>query len=304
MQNYYEKSTDPPLLNYSVIGSSSEDDEHPLYSLISPDKNDGWCSSPFCKYPQEILIQLNNPSKLSQMNITLHEYKIPSKIDFYYYYPNQKNKEEEKFDYNNIPFIKIGYIIPNTNEKSNFKLREFKKIKINQNTLYIKLILHKNFINLENRYNQVSIISIKFFGYELENSNPPEYKNLMSGEMNKNKNSDFNEDGLDEVCVSKLKEIKSTLDLCVKKEKYDSAKIFRELYQRVKLLGEKMKNLSECKLKCIETNDFDSCKKIQNDIDRIKNLIGEINANFIDDEDEKNNNDDEKKEDIEEDPFK
>ena len=303
MQNYYEKRTDPPLLNYSVIGSSSEDDEHPLYSLISPDKNDGWCSSPFCKYPQEILIQLNNPSKLSQMNITLHEYKIPSKIDFYYYYPNQKNKEEEKFDYNNIPFIKIGYIIPNTNEKSNFKLREFKKIKINQNTLYIKLILHKNFINLENRYNQVSIISIKFFGYELENSNPPEYKNLMSGEMNKNKNSDFNEDGLDEVCVSKLKEIKSTLDLCVKKEKYDSAKIFRELYQRVKLLGEKMKNLSECKLKCIETNDFDSCKKIQNDIDRIKNLIGEINANFIDDEDEKNNND-EKKEDIEEDPFK
>ena len=303
MQNYYEKSTDPPLLNYSVIGSSSEDDEHPLYSLISPDKNDGWCSSPFCKYPQEILIQLNNPSKLSQMNITLHECKIPSKIDFYYYYPNQKNKEEEKFDYNNIPFIKIGYIIPNTNEKLNFKLREFKKIKINQNTLYIKLILHKNFINLENRYNQVSIISIKFFGYELENNNPPEYKNLMSGEMNKNKNSDFNEDGLDEVCVSKLKEIKSTLDLCVKKEKYDSAKIFRELYQRVKLLGEKMKNLSECKLKCIETNDFDSCKKIQNDIDRIKNLIGEINANFIDDEDEKNNND-EKKEDIEEDPFK
>ena len=303
MQNYYEKSTDPPLLNYSVIGSSSEDDEHPLYSLISPDKNDGWCSSPFCKYPQEILIQLNNPSKLSQMNITLHEYKIPSKIDFYYYYPNQKNKEEEKFDYNNIPFIKVGYIIPNTNEKLNFKLREFKKIKINQNALYIKLILHKNFINLENRYNQVSIISIKFFGYELENSNPPEYKNLMSGEMNKNKNSDFNEDGLDEVCVSKLKEIKSTLDLCVKKEKYDSAKIFRELYQRVKLLGEKMKNLSECKLKCIETNDFDSCKKIQNDIDRIKNLIGEINANFIDDEDEKNNND-EKKEDIEEDPFK
>ena len=303
MQNYYEKSTDPPLLNYSVIGSSSEDDEHPLYSLISPDKNDGWCSSPFCKYPQEILFQLNNPSKLSQMNIALHEYKIPSKIDFYYYYPNQKNKEEEKFDYNNIPFIKIGYIIPNTNEKSNFKLREFKKIKINQNALYIKLILHKNFINLENRYNQVSIISIKFYGYELENSNPPEYKNLMNGEMNKNKNSDFNEDGLDEVCVSKLKEIKSTLDLCVKKEKYDSAKIFRELYQRVKLLGEKMKNLSECKLKCIETNDFDSCKKIQNDIDRIKNLIGEINANFIDDEDEKNNND-EKKEDIEEDPFK
>ena len=84
----------------------------------------------------------------------------------------------------------------------------------------------------------------------------------------------------------KLKEIKSTLDLCVKKEKYESAKIFRELYQRVRQLGEKMKNLSEYKLKCIETNDFNSCKKLQADIDRIKNLIIEINANFPENENE------------------
>ena len=301
MQNTYDKNIDQPILNYSVIGSSSEDEEHPLYSLISQEKNDGWCSSPFCKYPQEILIQLNNPSKLSQINITLHEHKIPSKIDFYYFYPNQKKKEEEKLDYNNIPFIKMGYIIPNSNEKSNFKLREFKKIKINENALYIKLTLHKNFINLENKYNQVSIISIKFFGYELENNNPLEYKNILSSEINKNKMNDYNEDNLDEICITKLKEIKATLDLCIKKEKYDSAKIFRELYQRVKLLGEKMKNLSECKLRCIETNDFAACKKIQNDINRIKNLIGDINANFIDDENEKNNYDT-KSENI--DPFK
>jgi len=301
MQNTYDKNIDQPILNYSVIGSSSEDEEHPLYSLISQEKNDGWCSSPFCKYPQEILIQLNNPSKLSQINITLHEHKIPSKIDFYYFYPNQKKKEEEKLDYNNIPFIKMGYIIPNSNEKSNFKLREFKKIKINENALYIKLTLHKNFINLENKYNQVSIISIKFFGYELENNNPLEYKNILSSEINKNKMNDYNEDNLDEICITKLKEIKATLDLCIKKEKYDSAKIFRELYQRVKLLGEKMKNLTECKLRCIETNDFAACKKIQNDINRIKNLIGDVNANFIDDENEKNNYDT-KSENI--DPFK
>jgi hypothetical protein len=303
MYNINDKNIDPSLLNYSVIGSSSEDEDHPLYSLISPEKNEGWCSVPFCKYPQEIILQLNNPSKLSQINITLHENKIPSKIEFYYYYPKQKNsdEEEEKFDYNNIPFIKMGYIIPNSNEKSNFKLREFKKIKINEKALYIKLTLHKNFINLENNYNQVSIISLQFFGYEFENNNPLDYKNILINEINKSKNNDYTEDNLDEICISKLKEIKSTLDLCIKKEKYDSAKIFRELYQRVKLLGQKMKNLSECKLKCIETNDYDACKKIQNDINRIKNLIGDINANYIDDENEKNNYDTKNEN---EDPFK
>ena len=302
MYNINDKNIDPLLLNYSVIGSSSEDEDHPLYSLISPEKNEGWCSVPFCKYPQEIILQLNNPSKLSQINITLHENKIPSKIEFYYYYPKQKNsdEEEEKFDYNNIPFDKMGYIIPKTNEINNFKAREFKKIKISQNVLYIKLVLYKNYINLENKYNQVAIISINFFGFELENNNLKEYINLIKNE--KNKKNEFNEENLDEICVLKLKEIKSTLDLCVKKEKYDNAKIFRELYQRVKLLGEKMKSLSEYKLKCIESNNFDACKKLQNDIDRIKNLIGEINPNFIDDENEKNNYK-ENNEEIE-DPFK
>ena len=298
---YNKESITYPLLNYSVIGSSSEDEDHPLFSLISQEKNDGWCSAPFCKYPQEIILQLNNPSKLTQINITLHEYKIPSKIDFYYYYPPQKKSDEEKFDFNNIPFTKMGYIIPNSNEKAKFKLREFKKIKINQNVLYIKFVLYKNFINLENKYNQVSIISLNFYGVEQENNNLLEY-NINNININKENKEENKEENLDEICILKLKEIKATLDLCVKKEKYDNAKIFRELYQRVKLLGEKMKSLSEYKLKCIESNNFDACKKLQSDIDRIKNLIGEINPNFIDDENEKNNYKENNEE--SEDPFK
>ena len=298
---YNKESITYPLLNYSVIGSSSEDEDHPLFSLISQEKNDGWCSAPFCKYPQEIILQLNNPSKLTQINITLHEYKIPSKIDFYYYYPPQKKSDEEKFDFNNIPFIKMGYIIPNSNEKAKFKLREFKKIKINQNVLYIKFVLYKNFINLENKYNQVSIVSLNFYGVEQENNNLLEY-NINNININKENKEENKEENLDEICILKLKEIKATLDLCVKKEKYDNAKIFRELYQRVKLLGEKMRSLSEYKLKCIESNNFDACKKLQSDIDRIKNLIGEINPNFIDDENEKNNYKENNEE--SEDPFK
>ena len=298
---YNKESITYPLLNYSVIGSSSEDEDHPLFSLISQEKNDGWCSAPFCKYPQEIILQLNNPSKLTQINITLHEYKIPSKIDFYYYYPPQKKSDEEKFDFNNIPFTKIGHIIPNSNEKAKFKLREFKKIKINQNVLYIKFVLYKNFINLENKYNQVSIISLNFYGVEQENNNLLEY-NINNININKENKEENKEENLDEICILKLKEIKATLDLCVKKEKYDNAKIFRELYQRVKLLGEKMKSLSDYKLKCIESNNFDACKKLQSDIDRIKNLIGEINPNFIDDENEKNNYKENNEE--SEDPFK
>jgi centrosomal protein CEP104 len=269
-------------INYSVIGATSEDPEHPLYSIISGDRNEGWCSSSFCKYPQEIIFQLNKPSKLYQINITLHETKIPTKIDFYYFYPDPKKEKEKhkKIDLNNIPFLKLGFITPNSNEKTNFKAREFQKVIINQNVLFIKFVLHKNYINLHNKYNQVSLIGIEFLGIEFENIyNDYSFNNLSNNNEITNKQK-YKDEDLDELCLSKLKEIKATMNLCVQREKYESAKIFRELYQRVRLLGEKMKNLSECKFKCIETNDFNSCKKIQADIDRIKNLINDVNANF------------------------
>ena len=286
-------------IEYSVIGATTEDPEHPLYSIISDEKKEGWCSAPFCKYPQEIILQLNKPSKLYQINITLHESKIPSKIDFCYFYPEQKKenqKKSDKINFNNIPFLKLGFITPNSNQKTNFKAREVQKIKINQNAFFIKFILYKNYINLENKYNQVSIISVEFFGIENENINSDINFNFNINNTNKEKTiiqkQKYNDEDLDEICLSKLKEIKITLDLCVKKEKYESAKIFRELYQRVRLLGEKIKNLSEYKLKCIETNDFDSCKKLQGDIDRIKKLINDINTNFPEnDENEENEGD-------------
>ena len=280
-------------IDFSVIGATSEDPEHPLYSIISDEKKEGWCSAPFCKYPQEIIIQLNKPSQLFQINLTLHETKIPTKIDFYYFYPDEKKDKEKKenFNLNNIPFLKLGFITPNSNQKTNFKAREFQKIKINQNAFFIKFVLHKNYLNLENKYNQVSIISVDFLGIENENFSDYKYFNNINSKEILNK-AKYNDEDLDATCQNKLKEIKATLDLCVKKEKYESAKIFRELYQRVRLLGEKMKNLSEYKLKYIETNDFNSCKKLQGDIDRIKNIIIDINANIPENDNEENEDND------------
>ncbi len=281
-------------IEFSIIGATSEDPEHPLYSIISNEKKDGWCSAAFCKYPQEIIIQLNKSAKLHQINLTLHETKIPTKIDFYYYYPDKKDKNKnEKIDLNHIPFIQLGFINPNSNQKTNFKAREFHRIKINQNVLFIKFVLHKNYINLENKYNQVSLVGVEFLGIELENDSDSLYNINNNLYNNKEISNQHNDEDLDEVCLNKLKEIKITLDLCIKKEKYESAKIFRELYHRVRLLGEKIKNLTDSKLKCIETNDFDSCKKIQNDIDRMKALINGINANYPDNnENEEENEDD------------
>ena len=57
--------------------------------------------------------------------------------------------------------------------------------------------------------------------------------------INKENKKENKQENLEEISFLKLKEIKSTLDLYFKKEKYDNVKIFRELYQRVKNYQEK-----------------------------------------------------------------
>lgn len=278
------------ILKYSVIGATSEERDHPLYSIISDNKGDGWSSLRYCSYPQEIIIQLNNPARLTQINLTIHETKIPSKIDCVYFFPKQK--EDFNININNIPFIELGSITPNTNEKTNFRAREFKKIQINKNAYFIKFILHKNYINLHNKCNQVGIVNIQCLGINFDEYNINQLcpgcdkslyllKNKDEDEFNNNEDENkIIESKMDMVCVNKLREIKMILDECIKNQIYDKAKIYNELYKRVRLLGEKIHNLTESKIRCIETNKLDNCKKIQYDIDRLKEIINNININI------------------------
>ena len=73
-------------LNFRLVGASSEDPEHPSFSILSSAKqqgNQGWQSVRFCTYPQEILINFPSPVRLREVNLIFHEYLIPTKVDLY-----------------------------------------------------------------------------------------------------------------------------------------------------------------------------------------------------------------------------
>ena len=78
---------------------------------------------------------------------------------------------------------------------------------------------------LENKYNQVSLISVEFLGVEYENDFDYNFSNINNMANNKeiSNTHKYNDEELDEICLNKLKEIKITLDLCVKKENINIA---------------------------------------------------------------------------------
>ena len=277
-----------PLLKYRLVGVSTEDPENPFYSLISGLKNDGWCSVRYSTYPQELLIQFCRPCRLRQVNLLLHEYKIPSKIDLYYFFP--KTFSEFNLDIDDLIFEKMGYIIPNLNKNQKKESREYKQIFLNENVYYLKFVFHQNYPNLKNVFNQVGLIFIQCFGIDFTADNINGlYPNLrkptdfltQKSLYPQVKKKGYDDSMLDEVCIMKLKELKEALDFTLKIENYDESKKVTDLIQLVRKIGEKINDAKETKNKALEVEDWDTCKIVKNQIDNLREKVREIDVGYL-----------------------
>lgn len=277
-----------PLLKYRLVGVSTEDPENPFYSLISGLKKDGWCSVRYSTYPQELLIQFCRPCRLRQVNLLLHEYKIPSKIDLYYFFP--KTFSEFNLDIDDLIFEKMGYIIPNLNKNQKKESREYKQIFLNENVYYLKFVFHQNYPNLKNVFNQVGIIFIQCFGIDFTADNINGlYPNLrkptdfltQKSLYPQVKKKGYDDSMLDEVCIMKLKELKEALDFTLKIENYDESKKVTDLIQLVRKIGEKINDAKETKNKALEVEDWDTCKIVKNQIDNLREKVREIDVGYL-----------------------
>jgi centrosomal protein CEP104 len=80
------------VLNFRVFHASSQDSQFTANELSTNDSRDddqasGWQSQRFCVYPQEIIVQFPSAVQISQMQLLVHETKIPRQVELYAYMP-------------------------------------------------------------------------------------------------------------------------------------------------------------------------------------------------------------------------
>ena len=272
-QKYLQK------LNYKIIKlSSSEDSSSGSNQKIISFEN-SWSSEMFCSYPQQIIIQFDNPVNLRQINIISHEKKISEKISFFSFCPQ---KDIYIPNYNIVNYENIGFINFNQNFASNFQTRELQKILINIKCLYLKIELEKNYINDYNPYHQVGLVNIDFYGYKLSG-----YSNLLNKKKNNSlkeeerkdeignngniNNSDVNGNNpADEISGEKVNQLNNKLMESNKKQNYKECKLYKELISKAKELGNKIYALEEEKNEAIKIEDFDKAIELKATIDSLK----------------------------------
>ena len=266
---------------------TSQDPFYPLNNLITKNNIYGWQSSRFCTYPQEIIIEFFTYVNIKQINILIHEKKIPSIIEFINCLPkNVNNPNNNSIGNNNIYYKnkKIGFIRLSQNTESNYKSRELRKIHVDIYTKRLKLILHKNYSNAYNIFCQVGIVSLNFLGYILpeekddnEENNKLNYSELYLEEDIDDIDDNFLIEKMDEETKAKLKQLLEDLDEKKQKEEYDECKIIKNKIDQLKKISFKIYQLENYKNQFSAKNDFDNSIKIKNEIDILKQ---KINNNF------------------------
>lgn len=96
-------------------------------------------------------MQFSKRVSLRKVQILSHQYLIASKIEFYI-----GDCAEGEPDYQSAKYTRLGYVELASNERTDYKARELKSVHVEAEGTFLKFVLHKNFFNRLNMYNQVN----------------------------------------------------------------------------------------------------------------------------------------------------
>jgi centrosomal protein CEP104 len=118
--------------------------------------------SRFCLYPNDLIIQFEKKIILKKVQLLSHQYLIASKIEFYI-----GDCSDSEINYQTAKYTRLGYIELSSNDRTDFKARELKSVHVDAEGTFLKLVIHKNFVNRLNLYNQVGLIAVNVIGTDL-----------------------------------------------------------------------------------------------------------------------------------------
>jgi len=115
----------------------------------------GWQSARFCEFPQELGLALTQPGRLTQVQLLSHQCKIATKIELYV---------GNGPSYADANWRRLGYLSLDDNSRSDYQARELKSVYIDAAGSFLKLLVHKCYMNKHNIFNQVGVVAINLLG--------------------------------------------------------------------------------------------------------------------------------------------
>lgn len=269
----------PEKLGFQIYRCSGEDPEHPARELLlSAAQPRGWHSQKMCKYPQELVLRLDRPSRVTQIQILSHEHKIPSKVEIFTGMPQEGLAPEPE----NCSMKKLGHLSFDSNERSNHQARELKSVHINTKALLLRFVLQECHMNRLNSYSQVGIVAINIKGepmaeyigaaalqqalHNLNMAEPAMERPPPLRHSGPKAPIPFSLQGFDPLTASIIADVERSKALAVEQEDYDEAKRLKAKIDYMKRIGSQIGELEAHKKIAVEDEDYDKAKSLKMEI--------------------------------------
>ncbi|PAA51401.1 hypothetical protein BOX15_Mlig022803g1 [Macrostomum lignano] len=266
----------PSKLPIRVVHVSGQDEGYPAIELNrhSPTTR-GWVSSRFCLYPQDLVVYLEQRSRIRKVQILSHQYLIASKIEFFV----GDVPDGVSHNLQNARYSRLGYVALSDNEKTGFRARELKSVHVDAVGVYLKLVIHKNYVNKHNLYNQVGLVAVNLIGDPLYSP-----MDIVSRPDKAPDDRVFGPDYIsplddlafdmyqDREIADVIRKLEARKHDAVLSEQFELAKRLRDAVLQLQRVGEKLGKLEVEKRQAVENEDYEraNLKKIQMDEYRLQ----------------------------------
>ena len=257
----------------------TQDPDYPARELhFHTPQTRGWQCARFSKFPQELVLRLDHPARIHQIQLLSHEYKIATKIELF---TGLLPPGETSLD--RAIMRRLGHLSFDPNTASGHQARELKSVHVNVDAAILRVVVHKCHVNKLNIYNQVGIVAQNVIGEPIApmdnglggggydglapGPRPPRHAGVADMSLDLD---------VDPVTASKIREIHAQKENAVSREDYDEAKRLRDGINRLKAVGAKVAQLEHRKRSAIEAEDYDAAKVIKSEIDKLREAGGVV----------------------------
>ena len=272
-----------PFMGKKSVGKSfpdeTQDPDYPARELhFHTPQTRGWQCARFSKFPQELVLRLDHPARIHQIQLLSHEYKIATKIELF---TGLLPPGETSLD--RAIMRRLGHLSFDPNTASGHQARELKSVHVNVDAAILRVVVHKCHVNKLNIYNQVGIVALNVIGEPIApmdnglggggydglapGPRPPRHAGVADMSLDLD---------VDPVTASKIREIHAQKENAVSREDYDEAKRLRDGINRLKAVGAKVAQLEHRKRSAIEAEDYDAAKVIKSEIDKLREAGGVV----------------------------
>jgi centrosomal protein CEP104 len=268
-------------LSYNIYTVTSEDPDHSAKELslasssLDSSESKGWVSQRFCIYPQELILQFPTPVRLKQLQILLHQNKIPNKVELYSYLPqlNTSSASKSSKSTNTNKYKRLGHFSLNNNERTNFQARELKTVYVDVFCQFLKFVFHKCHLNKSNIFNQTAVVAVTCTG-EFLPAAPAQFGdqvtqglNVMSKDMRVDPQ---NPQDMDPYLKEKYIALMEAKKKAIEMEDYDGAKRVKLEVDRIIYAINQISQIDLQKKLAIENEDYDAAKLFKLEAQRIR----------------------------------